>query len=197
MNLESLKQNPFDQFENWFQEAKSADAPYPHAMSLATASATGEVSSRIVLLRYFDANGFVFFSATNTLTARQIDENAKVSLLFSWLMLERQVKVVGTAVSLPTSEALKFFASRRRDTQMGTWLAQEGGAISSRSVLQAKWNEIKNKFREGDVSMPDFWGGYRVVPRSIEFWQGHHDGLHDRFVYNRLNDNWKIQRLLP
>ncbi len=197
MERESLSKNPFAQFEHWFQEAQAAQMPYPHAMSLATASAAGAVSSRIVLLRYFDTQGFVFFSATNTLAARQMAENAQVSLLFPWLVLERQVKVAGTAVSLPTTEAFRFFTTRRRATQMGTWLAAEGGAITSRSVMQAKWAEIKQKFREGQVPMPDFWGGYRVVPQSIEFWQGRADGLHDRFVYTRQNEEWEILRLLP
>ncbi len=197
MERESLSKDPFAQFEHWFQEAHAAKMPYPHAMSLATAAVTGAVSSRIVLLRYFDAQGFVFFSATNTLAARQMEENAQVSLLFPWLVLERQVKVVGTAVSLPTTDVFRFFTTRRRATRMGTWLAQEGGAVTSRSVMQAKWDEIKQKFRDGQIPMPDFWGGYRVVPQSIEFWQGQADGLHDRFVYTRQDNRWEILRLLP
>lgn len=197
MERNSLSKDPFTQFEKWFQDAQAAEMPYPHAMSLATASATGVVSSRIVLLRYFDAKGFIFFSATNTLTAQQIDENVQVSLLFPWLVLERQVKVMGTAVSLPTPEVLRFFTTRRRATQMGTWLAESGGVVTSRSVMQAKWAEIKQKFRDGQIPMPDFWGGYRIVPQSIEFWQGNPDGLHDRFVYTRQDEKWEVLRLLP
>lgn len=197
MERESLNPDPLAQFDVWFRAAQDADLPYPGAMNLATASPMGEVSSRIVLLRYFDEAGFVFFSATNTLAARQMDENPQVSLLFPWLALDRQVKVVGTAVSLPTTDSLRFFASRRRESQMGTWLAQEGGAITSRAVLQAKWREIKRKFGDGQVPMPDFWGGYRVVPQTIEFWYGRADGLHDRFVYVRRDAGWKILRLTP
>lgn len=197
MESESLSRDPFEQFETWFQEAQAAEMPYPHAMSLATAATTGAASSRIVLLRYFDAQGFVFFSATNTLAAQQMDENGQVSLLFPWLVLERQVKVMGTAVSLSKSETLRYFTSRRRASQIGTWLAEEGGVVTSRSVLQAKWTEIKQKFREGQIPMPDFWGGYRVIPHAIEFWQGQPDGLHDRFVYTRESEAWHIVRLLP
>jgi pyridoxamine 5'-phosphate oxidase len=197
MKRESLNPDPLMQFEVWLREAQEANLSYPNAMSLATASVTGEVSSRIVLLRYFEEGGFVFFSATNTLAARQMAENPQVSLLFPWLALERQVKVMGTAVSLPTADSLRFFASRHRESQMGTWLAQEGGVVTSRAVLQAKWAEIKHKFADGQVLMPDFWGGYRVVPQSIEFWHGRADGLHDRFVYVRRETGWEILRLAP
>jgi pyridoxamine 5'-phosphate oxidase len=197
MKRKALKPDPFAQFELWLEEAQAADLPYPNAMSLATASPAGEASSRIVLLRYFDDRGFVFFSATNTLAARQMAENPQVALLFPWLALERQVKVRGTAVSISTSESLRFFASRRRESQMGTWLAQEGGVVTSRAVLQAKWATIKRQFRDGQVAMPDFWGGYRIVPQTIEFWQGAADGLHDRFVYIRQDSEWEIMRLTP
>jgi pyridoxamine 5'-phosphate oxidase len=197
MKRKALKPDPFAQFELWLEEAQAADLPYPNAMSLATASPAGEASSRIVLLRYFDDRGFVFFSATNTLAARQMAENPQVALLFPWLALDRQVKVRGTAVSISTSESLRFFASRRRESQMGTWLAQEGGVVTSRAVLQAKWATIKRQFRDGQVAMPDFWGGYRIVPQTIEFWQGAADGLHDRFVYIRQDSEWEIMRLTP
>lgn len=189
--------DPLAQFEVWLQAAQDANFPYPNAMSLATASPTGEVSSRIVLLRYFDEGGFVFFSATNTLAARQMTANPQVSLLFFWPALERQVKVVGTAISLPTADSLRFFANRRRETQMGTWLAQEGGVVTSRTVLQAKWAEIKHKFGDGQVPMPDFWGGYRVMPQTIEFWNGRANGLHDRFVYIHQGKAWEIYQVVP
>lgn len=194
----ALKADPLAQFEVWLAAAQAAGLPHPAAMSLATASATGEVSSRLVMLRYFDERGFVFFCSRNTLTARQIEQNPQVSLLFPWLALDRQVKVGGTAVSLPTSESLRFFTARHKESQMGTWLSQSGGVISSRGVLKAKLAEIKRKFRDGQVPMPDSWGGYRVTPHTIEFWQGRENGLHDRFVYARRDDNaWDILRLAP
>ena len=150
------------------------------------------------MLRIFDERGFVFFTGLETQKAQDIGENENVSLLFPWLMLERQVRVAGTAVSLPKAEALKFFLSRSRGSQMGMWLAQSSEVISSRTVMQSKLAELKQKFGEGQVPLPSAWGGYRVIPRRFEFWQGHVDHLHDRFEY-LLDErgNWVIKRLLP
>ena len=198
LTRETLKENPYHQFDGWLQEAQTAKVPLAYAMNLATASATGQVSSRVVMLRYFDENGFVFFSSYNTLTAAQIDENPQVSLLFPWLVLQRQVKVMGTAVKVPVTESLRFFNGRHAQSQLGIWLSPQSDVISSKNVLKAKLAEIKQKFRDGQLPMPSFWGGYRVVPRSIEFWQGQSDGLHDRFVYSRQDDTqWTIERLMP
>lgn len=195
----TLPQEPFTQFEQWLQEAHEADLPHPNAMSLATVSTDGLVSSRMVMLRQFDERGFVFFTGLETQKAREINENGNVSLLFPWLMLERQVRVAGTAVSIPKAEALKFFMSRSRGSQMGVWLAQSSEVISSRTVMQSKLAELKQKFGEGRVPVPSAWGGYRVVVRRMEFWQGHADGLHDRFAYSwhEQEAKWSIERLLP
>lgn len=198
LNRKNLPIKPVTQFECWLKEAHEADLPHPNAMSVATVSASGMVSSRMVMLRYFDERGFVFFTGLETQKARDMGENGNVSLLFPWLLLERQVRVAGTAVSLPKSETLQFFASRSRESQMGAWLTQTSDVISSRNVLKQKWIEFKQKFGEGRVSLPSAWGGYRVIPRRIEFWQGHADGLHDRFTYTRQkNATWVIERLLP
>ena len=193
-----LPDDPYLQFASWLQEAHEAELPYPNAMSLATVSAAGFVSSRMVILRIFDERGFVFFTGLETQKAQDIGENENVSLLFPWLMLERQVRVAGTAVSLPKAETLKFFLSRSRGSQMGMWLAQSSEVISSRSVMQSKLAELKQKFGEGQVPLPSAWGGYRIIPRRIEFWQGHADHLHDRFEY-LLDErgNWVVKRLLP
>ena len=166
-------------------------------MSLATASAAAEVSSRIVLLRYFDERGFVFFSGYDTKKSAQIGENPQVALIFPWLILERQVKILGTAVKIPTRESVRFFVARSKESQIGAWLSQSSGAVSSRAVLGAKLEQLKRKFRDRDASLPDRWGGYRVIPTSIEFWQGRANGLHDRFVYNREGEGWKVQRMAP
>ena len=193
-----LPEDPLTQFESWLQDAYDAELPHPNAMSVATVSAESLVSSRMVMLRYFDERGFVFFTGLETQKAQEIDNNGNVSLLFPWLMLERQVRVAGTAVSIPKAEALKFFMSRSRGSQMGVWLAQSSEVISSRGVMQSKLTELKQKFSEGRVPLPSAWGGYRVTPRRIEFWQGHADGLHDRFAYTRQEKaNWMIERLLP
>jgi pyridoxamine 5'-phosphate oxidase len=193
-----LPENPFTQFEGWLQEAHEAELPHPNAMSLATASVEGFVSSRMVILRIFDERGFVFFTGLDTQKVREIEENGNVSLLFPWIALERQVRIAGTAVSLPKSESLKYFLSRSRGSQIGMWLAQSSDVISSRSVMQSKLAELKQKFNQREVPVPSAWGGFRVIPRRIEFWQGHADHLHDRFEY-QLDEqgNWVIKRLLP
>ncbi|MCZ7670020.1 MAG: pyridoxal 5'-phosphate synthase [Chloroflexi bacterium] len=150
------------------------------------------------MLRYFDERGFVFFTGLETQKARDIDENGNVSLLFPWLLLERQVRVAGTAVSLPKSEAVQFFMKRSPGSQMGMWLAQSSEVISAHSVMRSKLAELKQKFREGRVPAPPAWGGYRVVPRRIEFWQGRADHLHDRFAYTlEATGEWALARLLP
>jgi pyridoxamine 5'-phosphate oxidase len=198
LNRANMPNDPFSQFEQWLQEAHEAKLPHPNAMSIATVSADGLVSSRMVMLRYFEQRGFVFFTGLETQKVRDISENENISLLFPWLMLERQVRIAGTAVSIPTSESLKFFASRTRESQMGAWLTQSSDVISSRTVFKQKWIELKQKFGEGQVPLPSAWGGFRVIPRRIEFWQGHVDGLHDRFAYTRQKEaDWGLERLLP
>jgi len=198
LNRDQLPEDPLIQFENWLQDAQECELPHPTAMSIATVSADDFVSSRMVILRYFDARGFVFFTGLETQKASEISENENVSLLFPWLALDRQVRVAGTAVSIPKTEALKFFMSRSRGSQMGMWLAQSSAVISSRTIMQSKLTELKQKFGAGQVPVPSAWGGYRVIPRRIEFWQGHADHLHDRFEYiENTRGNWVIERLLP
>lgn len=190
--------DPLELFALWLRQAQDADLPYPTAMSLATASRLAEVSSRIVLLRYFDQRGFVFFSGYQTKKAEQIAQNEHVALLSPWLMLERQVKIIGRAEKIPRLESLKFFAARSRESQMGAWLTQSSDVVSSWSMLQANWDRMKRKFLDRQIPLPDSWGGYRVIPTSIEFWQGHQDGLHDRFVYSSdSKGRWSLARLVP
>ena len=172
--------------------------PYAHGMSLATASTSGEVSSRIVLLRYFDEQGFVFFSGLDTKKSAQIAENSQVALLFPWLILERQVRIVGTAVQISSKESLRFFLTRSKESQIGAWLSQSGEVVSSRSILQSKLEKMKQRFRDKQVPLPGLWGGYRVAPKSFEFWQGRSSGLHDRFLYSDVGEGiWQIERLAP
>ncbi|UCC50508.1 MAG: pyridoxamine 5'-phosphate oxidase [Anaerolineaceae bacterium] len=198
LNREDLRPDPIDQFAFWFRQAQEADLPYAHAMSLATASASGEVTSRIVLLRYFDEKGFVFFSGFDTKKSVQIAQNPQVALIFPWLILERQVKILGTAVKTPAKESLRFFATRSKESQIGAWLSQSSGVVSSKAILRARLEEFKLKFREGQAMLPELWGGYRVIANRIEFWQGRPSGLHDRFVYSKVGDStWQIQRLAP
>jgi pyridoxamine 5'-phosphate oxidase len=193
-----LHRDPFEQFELWFQQACDANLLEPNAMSLATASAKAEPSIRIVLLKYFDREGFVFFTNYESRKARQIAENPQVALLFFWSALERQVQILGTAKRIPTADSLKYFATRPRGSQIGAWCSQQSSAISSRKMLEMKFEEMKRKFFNREVPLPSFWGGYRVFPHSFEFWQGRTNRLHDRFLYSRQeNNSWEIQRLSP
>ena len=199
LRREDLASDPFSQFEHWFQQACDFNVPEPNAMSLATVSATGEPSQRMVLLKYFDRQGFVFFTNYESEKARQIEENSNVSLLFFWLALERQVRVSGKAAKIPTAESLKYFTSRPRGSQIGAWCSQQSTAISSRKILELKLDEMKRKFRNKEVPLPSAWGGYRVISHRFEFWQGRPNRLHDRFLYSQSDDesDWAIQRLAP
>ena len=199
LTREQLNQDPFKQFELWFQQACAANLPEPNVMSLATVSSTGQPSQRMVLLKYFDRRGLVFFTNYESKKSRQIEGNSQVSLLFFWLPLERQVKISGNAAKISTAESLKYFATRPRGSQIGAWCSQQSTVISSRKILELKFDEIKRKFQNQEIPLPSAWGGYRVVPHSFEFWQGRPNRLHDRFLYSRLNAEsaWDIQRLAP
>jgi pyridoxamine 5'-phosphate oxidase len=150
-----------------------------------------------VLLKLYDEAGFVFFTNYESAKAQHITANNKVGLLFPWVALGRQVKISGTAVKIPTTESLKYFASRPRGSKIGAWASPQSQVISSRSLLEAKVDEIKRKFSRGDVPLPDFWGGYRVSPFEIEFWQARDQRLHDRFVYTKNDSGWEVERRAP
>jgi len=197
LHREDLAADPMVQFERWFQQAVELKLHEPNAMSLATVEATGRPLLRTVLLKYFDTNGFVFFTNYQSRKAKHIAENPQVSLLFPWVILERQVIVQGRAEKISAAESLKYFASRPRESQLGAWVSDQSSVISSRKLLLQKLAEIKDKFAHGEVPLPSFWGGYRVIPETIEFWQGGSARLHDRFFYERKVDEWVIERLSP
>jgi pyridoxamine 5'-phosphate oxidase len=192
-----MNNDPFEQFELWFKEAQEAEIIEANAMSIATASSEGEITIRTVFLKYFDTNGFVFFTNYESKKAQQIAENPNVALLFPWLKLERQVKIMGTAEKISAAESFKYFATRPRGSQIGAWSSKQSSVISSRSVLLNKFEEIKQKYKDGQIPLPSFWGGFRVIPKKIEFWQGKTNRLHDRHLYTRINNSWKIERLSP
>lgn len=198
LHREDLDADPMLQFERWFRQATELQLHEPNAMSLATADAAGRPLLRTVLLKYFDHRGFVFFTNYESRKARQIAENPNVSLLFPWIPLERQVVVQGRAEKIPAAESLKYFTSRPRESQLGAWVSNQSSVISSRKLLLAKLAEIREKFSHGEIPLPSFWGGFRVVPDHIEFWQGGSARLHDRFLYRRDEaDAWSIERLSP
>lgn len=194
----AMNPDPIAQFTAWFRDAVGAPIVDPNAMSLATAGSDGRPLVRSVLLKNYDARGFVFYTNLGSRKARQLKENPHAALLFPWLLLERQVIITGAAERLSTAEAVKYFVTRPRDSQLGAWASQQSSPISSRQVLEMEWAALKRKFSAGEVPMPDFWGGFRVVPDSIEFWQGGPNRLHDRILYTRDGvQGWKIGRLAP
>lgn len=198
LHRENLNEDALKQFEKWFNEALEAKLPEPNAMSLATVGEDMMPSIRTVLLKIFDEKGFVFFSNYKSLKARQIEENPKAALHFAWLGLERQVKIEGDVEKISKGDSLKYFLSRPRGSQIGAWVSHQSEVITSRSLLEAKFNEIKTRFLKGEIPFPDFWGGYLVKPVRIEFWQGGEHRLHDRFLYTLQEDgSWNIERLAP
>ena len=196
--IEELESDPIVQFEKWFREAWNDNYPMPHAMSLATASAEGLPTVRTVLLKGYDSNGFVFFTNYGSRKAKQISNNPQAALLFPWVRLGRQVTVAGRVEKISKSESVQYFLSRPRGSQLSAWASAQSTVISSRAILESAFATVKRRFAVGEVPLPDFWGGYRVDPDSIEFWQNRKDRLHDRFLYNRgENGAWRIDRLTP
>jgi pyridoxamine 5'-phosphate oxidase len=197
LDVETTARNPFEQFQNWFAAASTAELLEPNAMVLATVDAQQRPSQRTVLLKYFDDQGFVFFTNYGSRKAQQMAENQQVSVLFQWLPLHRQVEINGRVEKVSTAESLKYFALRPRGSQLGAWISRQSEVVSSRSVLETKWEEMKRRFGEGDIPVPSFWGGYRVLPNRFEFWQGGAKRLHDRIEYLPSENAWQRHRLSP
>ena len=198
LDRDDLDDDPIVQFETWFRYACETVPLDPNAVVLSMVDREQRPSSRTVLLKSFDENGFVFYTNFESKKAEQIAENPWVSLLFFWTDAARQVKIRGKAEKLPTKESLAYFLTRPRGSQIGAWVSAQSSVISSRSLLESKFQEIKDKFRDKDVPLPSFWGGYRVVPDQVEFWQGRRNRLHDRFQYTKRDDGrWDIERLAP
>lgn len=193
-----LQSDPIKQFESWYAETCATDIPEQSAMILATVDEQGQPWQRTVLLKLFDENGFVFFTNYSSRKSEHIKSNNQVSLLFPWHPLGRQVKITGVAEKISTKDSLKYFLSRPRGSQIGAWASHQSKVVKNRALLDAMFDEMKMKFNEGDIPLPSFWGGYRIKPKTIEFWQARDSRLHDRFYFS-INESgdWLSERLAP
>jgi len=197
LDEQSVAASPFEQFETWFEEAQNAKLSEPNSMILATSDQNNIPNIRAVLLKIFDAKGFVFFTNYNSKKAQEIEENPNVALEFLWLDLERQVRVLGKCEKISRAESLAYFLKRSRGSQIGAWVSNQSSVINSRKMISMSIEKMKEKFKNGEVPLPDFWGGYRVVPSKVEFWQGRESRLHDRILYTLNGSEWEISRLAP
>jgi pyridoxamine 5'-phosphate oxidase len=192
-----LHPDPVQQFARWFRDAQDAEILDANAMALATIGADGIPGLRTVLLKAFDQRGFCFYTNLRSRKSRDIQRDPAVALLFHWAPLSRQVRIEGRAERTTRAEDAHYFATRPRESQIGAWISEQSAPIRARDLLLQAFAEMKARFLDGQVPLPVFWGGYRVVPRSFEFWQGQANRLHDRFLYTREGEAWTISRLQP
>jgi pyridoxamine 5'-phosphate oxidase len=197
LTMDSLEKSPILQFQKWFDQALKAAILEPNAMVLGTVDIDNTPTQRTVLLKYFNRLGFVFFTNYTSRKAQHLEVNPKASLLFPWYSLERQIIVKGKVERIPVQESKAYFFSRPYGSQLGAWVSKQSSVIDSRQVLEDRLSELKQHFLEGEVPFPDFWGGYRLVPESMEFWQGGVNRLHDRILYEQVKSAWTMVRLSP
>ncbi len=197
LQRDDLHEDPITQFEIWLKQAIEAGLHDPTAMTVATVDAQGQPSQRIVLLKHVDERGFVFYTNYESHKAQNLAQNPRISLHFPWHSLERQVKICGQVEKVSAAESLAYFSSRPEESQLAAWASAQSRPVSSRQLLMQQFNAMKEKFKQGKIPLPDFWGGFRVQVSSIEFWQGGANRLHDRFQYTRQDSGWEIKRLAP
>ena len=196
LNEADITHNPFEQFNNWLQEAIKNEVPEPNAMVLATVNKDGQPGARNVLLKSADDNGFIFFTNKNSDKASDLKQNPQCTLLFSWLSQHRQVIVKGKAEEISREESNTYFQTRPYGSRISAWVSEQSQVIKSREELETKVKEFMDKYPE-NVLMPDYWGGYLVKPESIEFWQGRPSRLHDRIRFTKKGNTWTIERISP
>ncbi|NNF03551.1 MAG: pyridoxamine 5'-phosphate oxidase [Rhodothermales bacterium] len=193
----SETEDPVALFENWFEAAKKAGAYLPEALSLSTSSSGGRPSSRMVLLKDYDQRGFVFFTNYESRKAGDLKDNPEAAMLFHWAFLQRQVRIEGRVERVSREESEAYFRSRPRGSRIGAWASKQSRPLASRDELERRVAETEQRFKGTEIPLPDFWGGYRVIPRRIEFWQGRLYRLHDRIVFTRTEEGWATERLFP
>lgn len=194
----SVAADPIAQFAAWFAEAREAQVREPNAMTLATATPDGAPSARVVLLKGVDARGFAFYTDYRSRKGAELDANPRAALVFWWQPLERQVRVVGRVERVARDEAAAYFATRPRGSRLGAWTSRQSSVLPDRAALEGDLADTESRFADADdVPLPEHWGGYRVVPAEIEFWQGRPNRLHDRIAYLRAADGWTRRRLSP
>ncbi len=189
--------DPIAEFARWFAEAQRAQLPEPNAMTLATAAADGAPSARVVLLKGFDQRGFLFFTDYRSRKALELEANPRAALVFYWGELDRQVRIAGGVASASREESERYFRTRPLGSRYGAWASQQSTVISGRAALEADLREVEARFSGGEVPLPPHWGGYRVAPEVVEFWQGRESRLHDRIRYVRHESGWSVERLSP
>lgn len=189
--------SPFKQFRHWWDEAMKSDIYEVNAMTLATVDQQGIPSARIVLLKGFDENGFVFFTNYNSNKGKELEANSNACLVFFWKELERQVRITGVAEKISTEESIAYFSSRPDGSKIGAWASPQSLVVAGKAWLKETFDYYKERFKHGEIPRPPHWGGYRVKPARVEFWQGRPNRLHDRILYTFEDNNWKIERLAP
>ena len=193
----SVNKNPFKQFTKWYKEALDSNVTEPTAMILSTASKSGVPSARTILLKGYDERGFVFFTNYDSRKAKELEENPNTELLFLWKEIERQVRISGTAERTSKQESDEYFKTRPYESRIGAWASKQSSIIRNRDFLEKKFEEIKSMYEGSEIPLPPFWGGFRVLPHTFEFWQGRENRLHDRICYKKKDDSWEIVRLSP
>ena len=195
--MEALSQDPLELFEHWFAEAKRAGVEVPEAMTLATATGGGVPSARMVLLKGADEDGFVFYTGYGSRKSEELEQNPRAALVFYWRPLGRQVRVEGSVERVSEPESAAYFATRPRGSQLAAWASQQSRPLGSREELDRRYAELEREYEGRDVPLPPHWGGYRLHPEAIEFWEHRENRLHDRLRYTRAREGWKVERLSP